>query len=126
MISWISERHDPQFVPACRARPIASTVTHPPATAAAICLTPLRSRNKRSPPVHNPLAGAPRDDRKTCSWLGKIDAKLIHSPVARDGDRLGREEEGACQTIHRKAGETKLAGLPVGVREHAAVFPHAK
>ena len=78
------------------------------------------------PLVHNPLAGAPRDDRKTCSSLGKIDAKLIHSPVARDGDRLGRQEEGARQTIHRKGGKTQLAGLPVRVREHAAIFPDSK
>ena len=125
MISWISERHDPQFVPACRARPITSTVTQPPATAAAICLTPTLKQDG-GPLVHDPLAGAPRDDRKTCSSLGKIDAKLIHSPVARDGDRLGRQEEGACQTIHRKGGETLLAGLPVRVREHAAIFPDSK
>ena len=58
MISRISERHDPQFVPACRARPIASTVTQPPATAAAICLAPTPKQEHTVAPLSTvPLPG---------------------------------------------------------------------
>jgi hypothetical protein len=73
MIAWISERHDPQFVPACRARPIASTVTQPPAPAAAICLAPTPKQEHTVAPLSTaPLPGRPATTAKRARGSEKL------------------------------------------------------
>jgi hypothetical protein len=75
MISWISERHAGLQGSAYRVDSDA------PARDGGCDLLDADSEagTNGRPPVHNPLAGAPRDDRKTCSWLGKIGVKLERS-----------------------------------------------
>ena len=106
MIPLISDRHDPQFVPACKACPTASTVTQPPMTAAAICLEPTPKQEQTVAPLSTrPLPGRPATSRDAGAPVGEIGRELIDSPVAGNRHRLRRHETArrpACRRRRRR------------------------
>lgn len=62
MIFLISERQEPQFVPARRLLPIASTLPQPSATEAAICSTPTLKQEQTIRPMDG-IGTGERPDR---------------------------------------------------------------
>ena len=109
MIVRISARQEPQLVPACSALPIAATVVQPRAAAAAISLAPTpKQEHTIAPRSTDPLLGRPATMESVCAPV--LHGQLRDRPVARHGDRFGREEDSAGETVVLVTGEAMVAG----------------